>query len=180
MKEMRLIKLISFIIVCVLILVAFGSLKDKGQNNIDSPKNTAGDKLKYADDVVVNNFIKSYNSFSSSPIVNIKKGNIKTKYFGETYSYYIEMLDANDTNKIDVTINKANENASIGMKEMKKVFHDVIKAIDSDINGEDIDRYFDDLIRSEDTVTKKSFNHFEILFVPDSNSVRGHINIRFK
>ena len=67
---------------------------------------------KLADDKVVNDFINNYNDISKSPLENIKKGNIKIKYFATSYGYYLELLHANDTDKINVTINQTNENST--------------------------------------------------------------------
>ena len=124
MKNIRLTKLI-LILLCILTLVACDSSKineeSKDEKNIEentNNKNLSNDKnkdekLNYAEDEVVNNFIANYNSFSNSPIDNIEKGNIRTKYFGETFGYFLEMINSSDTNKISVTINKTNENANI-------------------------------------------------------------------
>lgn len=177
-------------------LIACESSKENEEINVkskpateelDKTKNNSEEKVKeteYAKDKVVNNFIANYNSFSNSPIINIKKGYIRTKYFGETYGYTVEMLNANDTNKIDVTINKTSETLDIGMEGMKEVFHDIIKAIMSDANDEDINNYFDKLVSNEYMVTEEAFNNLEIKFFPDKELSKGksigHIGIRAK
>ena len=182
---MRKIKIISVFLIamCIFTLVSCKSSKvnedqnvKKGTNNedINSTKNTSEEKPKYAEDEVVNNFIENYNSISNSPIINIEKGNIRTKYFGETYGYRIEMLNANDTNKIVLTINKTEENENIGMEGMKEVFHDAIKVIILDVSEEDINNYFDNLVSNEYMVTEEAFNQTEILFVPDKELSYGH------
>ena len=195
MGEKKLISLL-LIVVCMIPLVACESLKEKEEINVkseqatekfDKTKNISEEKVKdteYAKDKVVNNFIANYNSFSNSPIINIKRGNIRTKYFGETYGYAVEMLNANDTNKIVITINKTNENADIGMEGMKEIFHDSIKAIITDESEEYINRYFDDLLKNEYMVTKDAFNELEIMFFLDRELSKGlssgHIKIRAK
>lgn len=191
-------KIMSFllIVVCMFTLIACDSSKENEEINVkskpateelDNNKNNSEEKVKeteYAKDKVVNNFITNYNSFSNSPIINIKKGNIRTKYFGETYGYTLEMLNANDTNKIDITINKTNETLDIGMEGMKEVFHDIIKAVISDKNEESIDSYFDKLVSNEYMVTEEAFNNLEITFFPDKELSKGksigHIGIRAK
>lgn len=94
------------------------------------------------------------------------------------------MLNANDTNKIDITINKTNETLDIGMEGMKEVFHDIIKAVISDKNEESIDSYFDKLVSNEYMVTEEAFNNLEITFFPDKELSKGksigHIGIRAK
>ena len=41
----------------------------------------------YAEDEVVNDFIKSYNAISSDPFSSIEKGNIRTKYNAVSYTH---------------------------------------------------------------------------------------------
>ena len=194
-KNIRLTKII-LILLCILTLVACDSSKineeSKDEKNIEentNNKNLSNDKnkdekLNYAEDEVVNNFIANYNSFSNSPIDNIEKGNIRTKYFGETFGYFLEMINSSDTNKISVTINKTNENANIGIEGMKEVFHDVIKTIIGDAIDNDINSYFDNLVSNEYMVTEEAFNKLEIIFLPDKElskgQSRGHIEIRAK
>lgn len=195
MKNIKLTKKI-LILLCILTFVACNSSKineeskdQKDIKEINSNQNLSEDKnkdekLNYAEDEVVNNFIENYNSFSNSPIDNIEKGNIRTKYFGETFGYFIEMINSNDTNKISVTINKTNENANIGMDGMKEVFHDVIKTIIGNIPDEDINSYFDKLVSNEYMLTEEAFDNLEITFFPDKElskgQSRGHIEIRSK
>lgn len=195
MKNIKLTKKI-LILLCILTFVACNSSKineeskdQKDIKEINSNQNLSEDKnkdekLNYAEDEVVNNFIENYNSFSNSPIDNIEKGNIRTKYFGETFGYFIEMINSNDTNKISVTINKTNENANIGMDGMKEVFHDVIKTIIGNISDEDINSYFDKLVSNEYMLTEEAFDNLEITFFPDKElskgQSRGHIEIRSK
>ena len=104
---------------------------------------------KFADDKVVNDFINNYNNISNSPLENIKKGNIKIKYFASSYGYYLELLHANDTDKINVTINQTNENSESGVAGMKEVFHDIVKSIESSLSDDEIDNYFDNLMSNE-------------------------------
>lgn len=84
------------------------------------------------------------------------------------------MLNANDTNKIVLTINKTEEDENIGMEGMKEVFHDAIKVINSDVSEEDINNYFDNLVSKEYMVTEEVFKQTEILFVPDKELSYGH------
>lgn len=59
--------------------------------NEPSKKETSSEKTnsKYVDDRIINDFINSYNQNSNSPLENIKKGNIKIKYFASSYGYYL-------------------------------------------------------------------------------------------
>lgn len=198
MKKRKTIKVLM-IIACTLTLMSCESsnMDDVNKsstntiNNVDTSK--AQDRIedgnqteeqKYAEDEIVNNFIRNYNYISSSPIDKIKRGNIRTKYYGETFGYWIEMLNVADTKKIVVTIDKTNENANIGMEGMKEVFHDVIKTISSTTSDEDINSYFDKLVSNEYMITEEVFNDIEIKFVSDielsKGHSRGHIQIRSK
>jgi len=128
---------------------------------------------KFADDKVVNDFINNYNDISNSPLENIKKGNIKIKYFATSYGYYLELLHANDTDKINVTINQTNENSSSGVAGMKEVFHDIIKSIESSLSDDDINNFFDKLISNE-IKTGSNLGTLKIDYIPDKELSNGH------
>ena len=128
---------------------------------------------KFADDKVVNDFINNYNDISDSPLENIKKGNIKIKYFATSYGYYLELLHANDTDKINVTINQTNENSSSGVAGMKEVFHDIVKSIESSLSDDDINNFFDKLISNE-IKTGSNLGTLKIDYIPDKELSNGH------
>ena len=128
---------------------------------------------KFADDKVVNDFINNYNDISNSPLENIKKGNIKIKYFATSYGYYLELLHANDTDKINVTINQTNENSSSGVAGMKEVFHDIVKSIESSLSDDDINNFFDKLISNE-IKTGSNLGTLKIDYIPDKELSNGH------
>lgn len=135
------------------------------------------------EDEVVNDFINRYNAISKSPLENIKKGNIRTKYFADSYGYYLELLNSNATNKIAVTINETNETADDGVAGMKDVFHDVMKVIDETRTDDEINSYFNDLI-SNKYLTEDSFGTIDIVYSPDlelsNGHSRGHIRVDAK
>lgn len=155
--------------------------------NEPSKKETSSEKTnskktnsKYVDDRIINDFINSYNQNSNSPLENIKKGNIKIKYFASSYGYYLELLHANDTDKINVTINQTNENSESGVAGMKEVFHDIVKSIESSLSDDEIDNYFDNLMSNE-IKTGSNLGTLKIEYIPDkelSNGYsRGHIKV---
>lgn len=135
-------------------------------------------------DDVVNSFIMSYGKMSSSPIESISNGNIRTKYFGFSYGYYLEMLHANDTDKICVTISETNENADEGTAGMADVFRDVAVTIDPDLTDEEIASYFDSLNNGEYSSIGSRLGAIEIKYSPDvelgSSYDRGHIVLSAK
>lgn len=144
--------------------------KDSSKQETENPEKTI---TKYVDDKVVNTFINDYNRKSNSSLEDIKKGNIKTKYFASSYGYYLELLHANDTNKINVTINQTNENSASGVAGMKEVFHDIVKSIESSLSDNEINNYFDNLMSNE---IKTGFNlgTLKIEYIPDKELSNGH------
>ena len=142
----------------------------------ESSKNeSSGEKTtpKFVDDKVVNDFINDYNSKSNSSLEDIKKGNIKTKYFATSYGYYLELLHANDTDKINVTINQTNENSASGVAGMKEVFRDIVKSIETSLTDDEINSYFDNLVSNE-AITDSNLASLIIKYVPDKELSHGH------
>ena len=130
----------------------------------------------YADDEVVNDFIMRYNNNSKSPFKEIKRGNIRTKYHAVSYGYWFEMLNANDTGKIDVTISASNKNSS-KLKNMKKPFHDTVKSINSSLADDAIDSFFDKAVGNINGVENTTFKNMKISFYPKSNISDAHIEV---
>ena len=144
--------------------------KDSSKKETENPEKTV---TKYVDDKVVNAFINDYNSKSNSSLEDIKKGNIKTKYFATSYGYYLELLHANDTDKINVTINQTNENSASGVAGMKEVFRDIVKSIETSLTDDEINSYFDNLVSNE-SITDSNLASLIIKYVPDKELSYGH------
>lgn len=144
--------------------------KDSSKKEPENPEKTV---TKYVDDKVVNAFINDYNSKSNSSLEDIKKGNIKTKYFATSYGYYLELLHANDTDKINVTINQTNENSASGVAGMKEVFRDIVKSIEPSLTDDEINSYFDKLVSNE-AITDSNLASLIIKYVPDKELSYGH------
>lgn len=123
---------------------------------------------------VVNEFISAYNSISASPIESVKQGNIVTKWFGSSYGYRLTMLHANDTSKIDVTIDETNENADAGVAGMRDVFHDCAKAIDPSLTDEDIYGFFDRAVEDPSGRGDQLFGSINVFWSPDVDLSSGH------
>ena len=140
----------------------------------------ANDSSDVKDDVV-KEFINTYNEYSESPFEDIEKGNIRTKYHASSYGYWFELLHANDTDKINVTIDETNETADVGVAGMKDAFYSAVKAIEPPLADDDIYTYFDQLISNEYMVTDDPFSTMLINYYPDkelsSGHSRGHIEI---
>ena len=144
--------------------------KDSSKKETENPQKTV---TKYVDDKVVNAFINDYNSKSNSSLEDIKKGNIKTKYFATSYGYYLELLHANDTDKINVTINQTNENSASGVAGMKEVFRDIVKSIETSLTDDEINSYFNNLVSNE-AITDSNLASLIIKYVPDKELSYGH------
>lgn len=111
------------------------------QSHIDDELNTDSkiDDKKYVDDEVINKYITVYNSFSTSQISEIKKGNIRTKYSGMISGYLIEMINANETiaGYFGITINGGNTETDLD--NIISIYRDSIKTIDSTISDNTIE-----------------------------------------
>ena len=59
---------------------------------------------------------------------------------------------------------------------MKQVFHDSTKIIDSSLNDEEINKFFDALV-SGNLVTNQKFGKMLIDFIPDTDNSSGRIDI---
>lgn len=131
-------------------------------------------EIVYADDEVVNSFIAEYNKISKSPLEDIEKGNVRTKYFASSHGYWLEILYANDTDKIKVSINVTNDTAEEGVAGMREVFHDVVKAIEPPLSDDEIYTYFENLVNNEYMVTDDIFSTKKVTYVPDKELSGGH------
>ena len=183
MSKINLKLIFGIIFISFILLSACAVKKDVKTNseasvetkNEPSKKETSSEETnsKYVDDRIINDFINSYNQNSNSPLENIKKGNIKIKYFASSYGYYLELLHANDTDKINVTINQTNENSESGVVGMKEVFHDIVRAIESSLSDDEINSYFDNLVSNE-TITDSNLGSLKIKYIPDKELSNGH------
>ena len=59
---------------------------------------------------------------------------------------------------------------------MKQVFHDSAKIIDSSLNDEEINKFFDTLVSGK-LVTNQKFGKMLIDFIPDTDNSSGRIDI---
>lgn len=158
---------------------------EKKSADIPSGDETANiEERNYAGDMVVDKFISDYNSISESGFTEIERGNIRTKYFAYSYGYYCELLNSSSSGKICVTIDETNENASLGVEGMRDIFRDVIKAIDSSVDDDEIFNCFDSLILDGKLQSDVSLGDTMITFCPDVELSygysRGHIRIEAK
>lgn len=180
----REIKSVFGLIFITIILLSACAVKNNQKNSSDVNVETTTESFqnessvekttpKIVDDKIVNDFINNYNNVSNSPLESIKKGNIKIKYFALSYGYYLELLHANDTDKINVTINQTNENSEFGVAGMKEVFHDIVKSIEPSLSDDEVNSYFDNLVSNE-AITDSDLGSLKIKYIPDKELSYGH------
>ena len=163
---------------------------DVSSSEGETPKSAEATDAVLVDDSVVNHFIISYNSISSSPFTDIKEGNIRTKYYAYSYTYYFELQHSDDTDNIDITINETNENSEEGIKGMKNAFEDTIHALNPSLSSKEIDGYFNNLVDGNLSFDSYIHNNLEVnqeldgiavAYSPDADlsygHSRGHITI---
>ena len=105
-------------------------------NNTSIEENPA--QTVYAEDAVVNRFITEFNNKSGYDFSNIRKGNIKTKYYAYADECYVEILNANDAyaTYFSVSINGGKEISD--RDKMFAVFKQVVKTLDNSITDAQI------------------------------------------
>ena len=148
-------------------------VSNSGSEEVSAEVLQTDDEVKIVDDEVVNAFVIRYNDISESPLVDITKGNIRTKYHAYSYGYYLELLDSNATDKIAVTINETNDNAEDGVAGMKSVFHDIVRTIDETLTDDEINSYFDSMI-SAGTQAESTLGTVDVFYSPDVDLSKGH------
>lgn len=133
------------------------------QPKTSQPENTSPETemaVLFESDEVVNEFIVRYNGISSSPFIDLEKGNIRTKCFAHTYARYVEILNGADDN-FHVTVNADYEHQDVA--DLRDAFKDVVMTLDPSITAEQAYEEFDKKnYRSDDTsignVTYKIYN----------------------
>lgn len=178
-------------IVLMLSLSACSSPNNQSETDSNTTPQTEEDKSEtveesveeevvYADDKVVNQFIVEYNAITQSEFTDIKKATIRTKYFAYSYGYYCELLHANNTDKIHVSIHETEGDAST-VEGMREIFHDVAKTIDPTLSDEDIYACFDGLVEYGYLKDDVQLGTMTILFSPDKElsygRSSGHIEV---
>lgn len=136
------------------------------------PEDGAGDDIVYADDEVVNEFIADYNAASQSPFTGVEDGNIRTKFYAYTYGFWVELLHANDTDDIFVTINETDGKLTTDMRD---VFHDAVRVLDPSLSDEEIYAYFDMRVSGDDTAD--TLGRVSVYYQQKSDSWPGRIEL---
>ena len=72
-------------------------------NSTNSSSKDKSEETLYASDEVINGFISSFNNSAQTKMINIRQGNIRTKYLASANDCYIEMI--NSSNGFYISIN---------------------------------------------------------------------------
>lgn len=136
------------------------------------PKDDGDDEVIHADDEVVNEFIADYNSASQSPFIGVEGGNIRTKFYAYTHGFWVELLHANDTDDILVTINETDGKSTT---EMRDVFHDAVRVLDPSLSDDEIYAYFDVKVSGGDIAN--TLGGVSIYYQPKTDSWPGRIEL---
>ena len=99
------------------------SLKDKSEETL------------YASDEVINGFISSFNNSAQTKMINIRQGNIRTKYLASANDCYIEMI--NSSNGFYISINGGTTEET--KHKMFSVVVEMIKVLEPSLSDEKID-----------------------------------------
>lgn len=132
-----------FIVVFIIMISPFIRT---GENNINSNRthneiqttntsiNEEVNENKYAEDDLINEFIRNFKSTSSYELTDIEKGNIRTKYFAHINEQYCEFLNSTESlaNCFNITIYGGNEEEDIN--KIISVYKELIKTLDSTIS----------------------------------------------
>lgn len=150
------------IILIIMILPFFGKNTDTNNYNqvsseiqtVNTDKNEEIIENEYAEDDLINKFIKDFEDTSSYEITDIKKGNIRTKYFAYINGQYCEFLNSteNTANCFNITIYGGNEEEDIN--KIVNVYKEVIKTLDSTIS----ETYINDTIMEHIKDPSNSYN----------------------
>ncbi|MEQ8122480.1 hypothetical protein [Enterococcus faecalis] len=149
------------------------SSKEPKTNSTTNNSKETNVETVYAEDKVVNKFISEFNEKSPFKITNISKGNIRTKYYGNTNGCYLEMLNANDkTFSVSITGNTDVNNN----EPLFEIFKIVVQTLAPSIQS----KVIEDAILSfnnESVWNKKLGTTISVDYIPAGNHLNKN-NIR--
>lgn len=162
------------------LVIAYTNPSEKTQNTELNNKNSQNqietiNEEKLADDLVVNEFIKSFKNNSTMELTDIEKGNISTKYFVHINGKYTELLNATNqsANYFHIVIN-GNGNTKEEIENITKVYKEIVKVLDSTISDEKINETIEEHIKPEEATRDFEINeNISVKYYPLSG-VGGH------
>lgn len=115
-----------------------GSSIDNENKNTKAGKDEQPSQPTYAEDTVVNHFITEFNNNSGYDFIDIRKGNIKTKYFAYANDCYVEILNANGAYAECFSVSISGGKEASDRDRMFAVFKQVVKTLDNSITDAQI------------------------------------------
>lgn len=122
----------------------------------ESPDNTndANSPSQYAEDAVVNRFITEFNNTYDDDIVDISKGNIRTKYYGYIRDTRIEMINANDAAAEAFSISVYGGKEESDRDAMFASFREIAKILEPSLSDDAISAAINELVTGNVMVEK--------------------------
>lgn len=136
---------------------------------------------KYADDIVINNFIRDFKTISNYELTNIQKGNIRTKYSVDINGQYCQLLNATDNqaNYFEIIINGGNKKDDVN--KIVNIYKEVVKALDSTIEESQINDTISTHINSKSTLTTFNINDkITVKYYPSVSLSYGNSDCRIE
>ena len=181
------------VIIVILIIVSFGGMEIQNEE-----KNNSNDNLEnsndlnavinqediineYVDDTVVNNFIKNFKAISNYELTDIRKGNIRTKYFVNINGQYCQLLNAinEEANCFEIIIDGGNQENDVD--KIVNVYKEVIKSLDSTITETQINDTIYKYITAKTTSTTFNINDkITVHFYPSVSLSYGNTDCRIE
>lgn len=137
--------------------------EQKKEETVEEPKPES--EFAYMGIEPLETFFETYNALSASPMEDIEKGNIRTKYFAHTYNTWCEVLYPTGGGLcVTITATNDNDTRNVFCDDMRNAFHDVVKTLNSDIPDDAIAAAFDGAIGGElsgtlDNVAYRFYTH---------------------
>ncbi len=130
-------------------------------------------------DEVVNRFITEFNAKYDDEIVDVTKGNIRTKYYGYVQDTRLEMINANDAAAKAFSISIYGGKEEADCDAMFAVFKEVAKILEPGLTDEIIDTSVEELING--AVLCEGYrlgNTLDITYVPTKELSSGKNDCR--
>lgn len=180
------IKNILLILLCCSSIINLSGCKNIQDSKINDDKkitteNTQTQMNEYAEDDIVNTFIKDFKAASSYELTNIKKGNIKTKYFVHINNQYCELINATDNqaNYFSITINGGNQDNDVD--KIINIYREVIKSLDSSITDDMLNETISTYMTSSNEKKEFSINDkISVTFFPIKKLSYGNTDCRIE
>lgn len=158
-------------------------IADAPETIISSPEETpsAEDDISnlYAEDDIVNRFITDYNATSRFEILDISKGNIRTKYFGHTNDCRLEMINATDATADSFCVSITGGTSSELNEKMFEVFPEIIHVLAPSVTDTQIEQTISSF--KQDNTLKENYalgDTLTLTFVPSQELSKGYSTSR--